>query len=114
MVATRNTNIQLKLYNWTTVTQLGIYEVKIEHNNKHKKCNLFVVPGNGQALLGMPDIEILNILNINCNTIGTMETGRAANSVQTQPSSRVQDLSNTIQTQGKKLAGWEGAIQTQA
>ena len=33
-------------------------------------CIFFVVPGDGDALLGMPDIELLNILNVNCNTIG--------------------------------------------
>ena len=31
--------------------------------------------GNGQALLGMPDIDALNIINININTID-MEDGR--------------------------------------
>ena len=36
-----------------------------------KKCIFFVVPANGEALLGIPDIELLNILNINCNTVGT-------------------------------------------
>ena len=35
-----------------------------------------MVPGNGQALLGMPGIETHNILPINCNTIGTKETDR--------------------------------------
>ena len=33
----------------------------------------FVVPGNGQALLGMPDIDALNIINI--NSIGTEHDG---------------------------------------
>ena len=27
----------------------------------------------------MPDIELLNILNINCNTIGTEKEGKGAN-----------------------------------
>ena len=39
-------------------------------------CNFLVVAGNKQALLGMPDIEIINILTINCNTIGTEETDK--------------------------------------
>ena len=34
-------------------------------------CKFFVVSGNGQALLGMPHINTLNIININCNTINT-------------------------------------------
>ena len=50
---------------------------KIEHNNKQKKSYFFVVLRNGQALLGMPDIEILDILDINCNTTGTQEADRA-------------------------------------
>ena len=33
--------------------------------------HLFLVPGDEDALLGMPDIELLNILQINCNTMGT-------------------------------------------
>ena len=33
--------------------------------------HLFVVPWDGDVLLGMEDIELLNILQINCNTIGT-------------------------------------------
>ena len=47
------------------MTQLGIYKVKI-------------ILRNGQALLGMSDTEIINIITINCNTIGMQETGRAA------------------------------------
>ena len=36
-----------------------------------QKYIFFVVPGDGDALLGMPNIEVLNILQINYNTIGT-------------------------------------------
>ena len=43
--------------------------VRLEHNNV-QKCNKFlVVPGKGQALLGMPYTDMLNIKNIDCNTI---------------------------------------------
>ena len=31
-------------------------------------CRFFVVPGNGQALLGILDIETLDVLTVNCNT----------------------------------------------
>ena len=34
-------------------------------------CQFFIVPGNGQALLGMPDIDVLNIMNLNIKSIGT-------------------------------------------
>ena len=54
---------------------IGICKAQIEHNNK-KMCKLFVVPGNGHTLLGMPDIDTLNIKPINCYTI---ETDRANN-----------------------------------
>ena len=34
--------------------------VIVGHNNKKKKCRFFfVVPGNRQALLGMPDTDAL-------------------------------------------------------
>ena len=36
---------------------------------------IFVVPGNGQTLLGMPDIDTLNIINISINSIGTEHGG---------------------------------------
>ena len=29
----------------------------------------FVVPGNGQVLLGMPDTAVLNIINLNIDSI---------------------------------------------
>ena len=77
LAATTNKNIQLKTYNRTIITQLGVCEVKIEHNNKQRMCKFFVIPGNGQTLLGMPDINTLSIIHINCNTIDTQETDRA-------------------------------------
>ena len=33
LVAAKNKNVQLKMLNKTTITQLGICKVKIEHNN---------------------------------------------------------------------------------
>ena len=44
---------------------------KLRHNNIQKICKFIVGSGNGQVLLGMPDIDTLNIIKINCNTIGT-------------------------------------------
>ena len=49
------------MHNQTTVTQLGMCKVKIEHINKENNCNFIAVPGNRQALLGMPDIEIPSV-----------------------------------------------------
>ena len=59
--------------------------VKIEHNDKHKICNFFVVPGNGQALLGMPDIELLNILTISYHTVGTEKEDKDTNCITDRP-----------------------------
>ena len=52
--------------------------VKIEHNYKQKMCNFFKVLGDGQALLGMPDIDTLKMINRNVNTV-EMEDGRGTN-----------------------------------
>ena len=54
--ATKNDNIQLKIYTSATVTQLGMCKVKLKSNIKQKICKFFVVPGNEQALLGMPTL----------------------------------------------------------
>ena len=39
-----------------------------------KKCNFFVVLRNRQALLGMPDIDVHDIIKINIHTIGAEQT----------------------------------------
>ena len=40
--------------------------------------DFFAVPGNGQALLGMPDTDMLNIILINIHAIGA-EDARDSN-----------------------------------
>ena len=68
---------------------------------KQKICNFFVVPEIGKALLGMPDIKILDILTINCNTIGTQEPDKAdkcsPNTATSQGSGCEQHFTNTRQ-----------------
>ena len=49
--------------------QLGICVVVIKFKNIKKRCVFFVVPGNGQALLGMPDTAALKIINLNITSI---------------------------------------------
>ena len=61
----------------------------------------------------MLDIEILNVLTIYCNTVDSKET-KLPIAIQMQLSPRVQEVSNTIQIQGKKLVGWEDTLQIQA
>ena len=62
------------MYNKTTITQLGTCTVEVEHKNNRKKCKFFVVLRNGQALLGMPDTDVLSIIKITVNTIGAEQT----------------------------------------
>ena len=62
------------MYNRTTITQLGMCTVIVEHKNHKKKCRFFVVLGNGQALLGMSDTDVLNIIKINIDSIGVEDT----------------------------------------
>ena len=59
-------NIKLKMYNRTHITQIGTFAVTIRFK---KVLYVFVVLGNGQALLGMPDIPALKILNINIDSM---------------------------------------------
>ena len=43
--------------------------VVIKFKNIKKTCALFVVPGNGQVLLRMPDTAALKLININNDSI---------------------------------------------
>ena len=62
-------NIKLKMYNVMHITQLGTCMVHIKFKNTKERCVFFLVPGNGQALLGMPDTAVLNIINLNIDSI---------------------------------------------
>ena len=68
-------------------------------------CKFFLVPGNGQALLGMPDIDMLDIININCNTINTHGNDSvdncSTNTAICQSSRHVQHCTNMIQDADK-------------
>ena len=62
-------NIKLKMYNSTYIAQIGTCAVTIKFKNSKKHCVFFVVLGNGQVLLRMPDTAVLNILNLNIDSI---------------------------------------------
>ena len=64
-------NIKLKMYNGTHIMQLGTCMVQIKFKNIMKRCTFFVVPGNGQVLLGMLDTVALNLINFNIDSIDT-------------------------------------------
>ena len=55
--------MKLKTYSGMQIKQLGTCTAIIRFKNFKKKCVFFVVPGNGQALLGLPDTVALNIIN---------------------------------------------------
>ena len=59
-----NKSIVLKTYNHSNIEQLSRSSVRIIHNAKYIKCRFFVVPGDGPALLGMPHVELLNIIRV--------------------------------------------------
>ena len=111
LVTRGNKNTQ-KTYSRTTLTQLSICKVKLKHNNKHKTCNLFVVPGNGQALLGMSDIETLDILNINCYTIDTQEADRAGKCSTMQPIPRFKEWTTLHKHDAGSSQTLKNAIET--
>ena len=74
--ATINISIVLKTYNQTNIDQLSRCTVSIRHNDKCVKHRFFVIQGNGPALLRMPDIELLSIIRVMCETTDNKTTGR--------------------------------------
>ena len=66
-------HIKLKTYNKTVITQLGTCMVTINFKDIEKRCVFFVVPRNGQVLLGMPDTGALTIININIVSIQALK-----------------------------------------
>ena len=64
-----NRSIMLKTYNQSNIEQLCRYSVRIGHNDKCIECRFFVVPDNGPALLGMPDVELLSIIRVICEAL---------------------------------------------
>ena len=43
--------------------------VTIKFKNLKKRCVFLVVPGNSQVLVRMPDMVVLNIINLNIDSI---------------------------------------------
>ena len=75
-------HIRLCTYNGTNIMQLRSCTVFIKFKNI-KKCSVFfVVPGNGQALIGMPDVDSLDIIKINIDSIQVERSECKANNMQ--------------------------------
>ena len=60
----------------TFIIQLRTCAVTIEYKNNRRKCEFFVVLGNGQALLGMPDTAAINIINVIIDSLEAEDTQR--------------------------------------
>ena len=58
--------------------------VKLRHKDKSAKCRFFIGPGEDLALLGMPCIELLNVLRITCKVISDPHEGRKFDSQTTE------------------------------
>ena len=80
-----------KTNNKITITELGTSAVEIEHKMITKYLSFFVVPRNGQALLGMPDIDVLNIIKVSIHSIGTKQTGDSDNCCTNRPTTQKED-----------------------
>ena len=77
---TKNNSVILKTYNQSDMKQLHVCAVRLRYRDKYDKCRFFVVPGDDPILLGMPRIEMLNILKIMCEVIGDPHESRKLNS----------------------------------
>ena len=75
LCTTKNNAVVLKIYIESNIEQLGVCAVKFRHKIKFPKCRFPVVPGDGPALLGKPDIEVLGVLKITCGSC-SWSTGR--------------------------------------
>ena len=78
LAATKNKNILLKTNKKTTITQSGACTGETEHKIL-KKCTDFCSSQNGQALLGIPDTDVLNLIKINIPSICAQQTGGSDN-----------------------------------
>ena len=100
LAATKDTRINLKRYNQTTVTQLGICRVTLEHNNKCKICNFFVVLG----IIRHARYQITKHFNYK------LQHNRYREKIKTQIAAHtvmvpvIWEVSSTVQTQGQKGA----------
>ena len=69
-----NKNIVLHAYINSHTPLMDICHIATMIKGTEYQCNFFVVPGNGQALLRMPDCEQLKLLTANCLTINWKQT----------------------------------------
>ena len=100
-------HIRLCTYNKTNTMQLWTCAVIIKFKNI-KKCVFFVVLGNGQVLLGMPDATSLNVINVNIHSVqaeiaeGKTNTGQETQIVSEGCTNRDADAISKQNANGQK------------
>ena len=93
------------------ITQLGTCAVTIEHENNKRNCEFFVVLGNGQALLGMPDTAALKIININIDLLDAEGTWKG-NCNTNIDANKVSNAKQEIHGAGKHCTNMDGIFKT--
>ena len=78
------------------IEELGVCTVRLIHRDKNAKCRFFVVPGDDPALLGMTDIELLNILKVMCEVIGVPPESRKFNLQTIEASDSLSSRTNKV------------------
>ena len=71
----------LKAYNQWDIEQIEMCTVKVRYKDKSTKYRFFVVPGYSPTPIGIPDIELLNILRITCDVRSKPHESRKFNSL---------------------------------
>ena len=69
--------------------------MRLRQKDKTLQDIFFVVPGDGLALLGISDIELLGILKIMCEVLGSQQADRKFNSKMIQLYSALSCKANT-------------------
>ena len=72
-------NVVFKTYINSSIEYLGVCLVKFRHKDKVARC-IFLLPGDGSALLGMSDVEFLGILKIMHEVVDDKQVHRKFNS----------------------------------
>ena len=91
---------------YKTRRQLGTCYLTLMHKEKENDCKFFIVQDSSLAVLGMPDIDNLDVLPINCETIG-----RKVASDENIDSKRNCQHERAFQTEGRKFESYENKRQ---
>ena len=77
--STKNNSLVPKSYSQSDIEQLGVCTVRLRHKDKIARCRFFIVPGDSPVLLGMPDLELLDVLKITCKILEGQQADRTFN-----------------------------------